>query len=103
MPAPEESVVARRKDLLSAAAVAIQACSGTVRARIGKKAVGKKPFKKLTPNSSTTLKVTLSKKGRQLVRKVKRGKKIRFAVSVAVKDAAGTGQTATRTVTIKRR
>ena len=88
---------------VTCAKTAIQACSGTVRAKIGKKAVGQKAFKKLTPNSSTTVKVTLSRKGRQLVRKVKKGKKIKFVVSVAVKDAAGTGQTATRTVTIKRR
>jgi Nidogen-like/Carboxypeptidase regulatory-like domain len=85
------------------AKTAIQACSGTVGVRIGKKAVGKKAFKKLKPNSSTTVKVKLSKKGRELVRKVKRGKKVRFAVSAAVRDAAGIGKTAKRTVTIKRR
>ena len=85
------------------AKTAVQACSGTVRARIGKKLVGKKAFKKLKPNGSTTVKVKLSKKGRKLVRKVKTGKKVRFAVSVAVRDAAGIGQTATRTVAIKRR
>ena len=84
------------------AKTAIQACSGTVGAKIGKKAVGKKSFKKLKPNGSTTVKVKLSKKGLKLVRKVKRGKKIKFVLTVAVRDAAGIGETAKRTVTIKR-
>ena len=49
------------------------------------------------------MKVKLSKKGLKLVRKVKRGKKIKFAVSVAVLDAAGIGATRSARSPIKRR
>jgi len=46
--------------------------------------------------------MTLSKAGRKLVAKVKRGKKLKIALTVTVKDAAGKGATARRTVSVRR-
>ena len=70
--------------------------------KIGKKAVGSRKFKKLKPGKSAKVKVTLTKKGRKLVRKVKKGKKVKFALRVTVRDASGAGATARRTVSIRR-
>jgi hypothetical protein len=43
-----------------------------------------------------------AREGSKLVAKVKRGKKFKIAVTVTVKDAAGTGATAKRTVSVRR-
>jgi hypothetical protein len=87
---------------ITCAKSAKKACKGKVSAKIGKKAVGSHAFSKLKRGKSAAVKITLSKKGRALVKKAKKGKKIPFAVSVAVSDAAGSGAIAKRTVGLRR-
>jgi hypothetical protein len=78
------------------------ACAGTVTAKLGRKLIAKRGYKRLKPGAKTNLKVPLSKAGRRLVAKVKRGKKLKIALTVTVKDAAGKGATAKRTVSVRR-
>ncbi len=78
------------------------ACSGKLSAKLGKKAVGSKSFKKLKPGKSATVRIALNKKGRALVKKAKKGKKIKFALRSTIKDAAGKGATVKRTVSVRR-
>lgn len=82
--------------------VAIKACSGKVRAKIGRRAAGARSFRKLKPRRSARVRLKLSRKARRRVRRVERGKKIRFALSVTVRDAAGRGKTVKHTVVIRR-
>jgi hypothetical protein len=77
-------------------------CSGNVKARIGKRAVGAKGFKGLRPGKTATVRIALNKKGRALVRRVKKGKRIKFAVTTTIRDAAGAGAVASRTLSVRR-
>jgi hypothetical protein len=81
---------------------AITACAGKLTVKLGGKVVAHKSYKKLKPGKTAKLKVTLSKKGRAGVAKVKKGKKFKLSVSATVKDAAGKGATAKKTVTLRR-
>ena len=87
---------------VACAKTARTACAGTVTAKLGKKTIAKKGYKGLKAGKTSRLKLTLSKAGRTLVAKVKRGKKMKIAVTVTVKDAAGKGATAKRTVSVRR-
>ena len=78
------------------------ACAGKLSAKIGKKAVGSKSFKKLKPGKTATVRITLNKKGRALVKRVKKGKKVKFVLATSIKDAAGKGATAKRTLSVRR-
>jgi hypothetical protein len=51
---------------------------------------------------TSQLQLPLSKAGRKLVAKVKRGKKLKIVLTVTVRDAAGAGATAKRTVSVRR-
>jgi hypothetical protein len=84
------------------AAAAKSSCGGKVAVRIGKKKVGSRSFLGLKPGKTATVKVKLNKKGRKLVKKVKRGKKVKFKLRITVRDAAGAGKTVSKTVKIKR-
>jgi hypothetical protein len=77
-------------------------CSGNVKARIGKRAVGGKSFRRLRPGRSATVRIALNKRGRALVRRVKKGKRIRFALTTTIRDAGGAGATTRRTITVRR-
>ena len=88
------------RDLLRKAAK--KACAGTVTAKLGRKVIAKRSYKGLKPGATRRLKLTLSKSGRKLVAKVKRGKKFKLTVTATVKDAAGKGATAKRTVSVRR-
>jgi hypothetical protein len=81
---------------------AIQACAGRVSARIGRRGVGSKRFTKLAPGKSKTVKVKLTRKGRALVRRVKKGKRVRFSIAVSIRDATGAGLTTRRTLRLRR-
>jgi hypothetical protein len=81
---------------------AITACAGKVTVKLGGKVVAGKSYKKLKPSKTAKLKVALSKKGRASVAKVKKGKKFKLTVTATVKDAAGKGATAKKTVTLRR-
>jgi hypothetical protein len=87
---------------VSCAKAAKTACAGAVTAKLGKKVIAKRSYKGLRPGKTSGLEVKLSKAGRKLVAKVKRGKKLKIAVTVTVKDAAGTGATVKRTVSVRR-
>jgi hypothetical protein len=87
---------------IACAKAAKKACAGTVTAKLGKKVVAKKAYKGIKPGKSAKLKVPLSKKGRAAVAKLKRGKKFKLSVTATVKDAAGKGATAKRTVSLRR-
>jgi hypothetical protein len=87
---------------VSCAKAAKTACAGAVTAKLGKKVIAKRSYKGLKPGKTNGLEVKLSKAGRKLVAKVKRGKKLKIAVTVTVKDAAGTGATVKRTVSVRR-
>jgi hypothetical protein len=78
------------------------ACAGKVTVKLAGKVVARKSYKKVKPGKTVKLKVTLSKKGRASVAKVKHGKKLKLNVTATVKDAAGKGATAKKTVTIRR-
>jgi hypothetical protein len=77
-------------------------CAGAVTAKLGKKTIAKKAYKGLKPGKTSRVKLALSKAGRKAIAKVKRGKKFKIAVTVTVKDAAGTGAAAKRTVSLRR-
>jgi hypothetical protein len=64
--------------------------------------IAKRSYKRLKPGRTSRLQLPLSKAGRKLVAKVKRGKKLKIALTVTVRDAAGAGATAKRTVTVRR-
>ena len=64
--------------------------------------IAKRRYKGLKPGKTSRLECPLSKTGRKLVAKVKRGKKMKLTVTATVKDAAGTGATAKRTVSVRR-
>lgn len=87
---------------VSCAKAAKTACAGAVTAKLGKKTIAKKSYKGLKAGKTSRLKLTLSKAGRKAIAKVKRGKKLKIAVTVTVKDAAGTGAVAKRTVSLRR-
>ena len=78
------------------------ACAGKVTVKLGGKLVGSKTYKKIKPGKTVKVKVTLSKKGRARIAKVKKGKKFKLVLTATVKDAAGKGATAKKTVTLKR-
>jgi hypothetical protein len=78
------------------------ACAGAVTAKLGRKTIAKRSYKGLKPGASKRLAIKLSKAGRKAVAKVKRGKKFKIAVTVTVRDAAGKGATARRTVSLRR-
>ena len=67
-----------------------------------RKTIAKGSYKGLKPGSTKRLSIKLSKSGRKAVAKVKRGKKFKVAVTVTVRDAAGRGATAKRTVSLRR-
>ena len=87
---------------VACAKVARTACAGAVTAKLGKKTIAKKRYKGLKPGKTSRLEVALSKAGRKAVAKVKRGKRMKIALTVTVRDAAGTGATARRTVSVRR-
>ncbi|HET8949381.1 MAG TPA: nidogen-like domain-containing protein [Solirubrobacteraceae bacterium] len=87
---------------VSCAKTARTACAGAVTAKLGKKVIAKRSYKGLKAGRTSSLQVKLSKAGRKLVARVKRGKKLKIALTVTVRDAAGTGATAKRTVTVRR-
>jgi hypothetical protein len=87
---------------IACASTAKAACAGAVKVKIGKTAVGAKSFKSLKPGKAVVVKIALTRKGRALVSKVKRGKKVRFAVAASVRDAAGAGATSRRTLAVRR-
>ena len=87
---------------ISCAKTAKKACAGAVTAKLGRKVIAKRGYKGLKRGATTRLKVPLSKAGRKLVAKVKRGKKLKLTVTATVKDAAGKGATAKRTVSVRR-
>jgi nidogen-like/carboxypeptidase family protein len=87
---------------VACAKAAKTACSGAVTAKLGKKVIAKRAYKGLKPGKTSRLQVKLSKAGRKLVAKVKRGKKLKIALTVTVKDAAGAGATTKRTVSVRR-
>jgi hypothetical protein len=87
---------------IACASIAKAACAGAVKVKIGKKAVGAKTFKNLKPGKAVVVKIALTRKGRALVSKVKRGKKVKFAIAASVRDAAGAGATSTRTLSVRR-
>jgi protocatechuate 3,4-dioxygenase beta subunit len=78
------------------------ACAGKVTVKFGGKIVGSRTFKKITPGKTLKVKITLSKKGRARIAKLKKGKKYKLVLSATVKDAAGKGATARKTITLKR-
>jgi Nidogen-like/Carboxypeptidase regulatory-like domain len=78
------------------------ACAGKVTVKLGGKLVGSKTYKKIKPGKTVKVKVTLSKKGRARIAKVKKGKKFKLVLTATVKDAAGKGATAKKTITLKR-
>ena len=71
-------------------------------AKLGRKVIAKRRYQRLKAGKKSRLRLTLSKPGRKLVAKVKRGKKLKITVIVSVKDAAGKGATARRTVSVRR-
>jgi nidogen-like/carboxypeptidase family protein len=81
---------------------AITACAGKVTVKLTGKVVAHKSYKKLKPGKTAKLTVALSKKGRASIAKLKHGKKFKLSVSATVKDAAGKGATAKKTVTLRR-
>jgi hypothetical protein len=87
---------------IACAASARGACAGKLTARIGKKVAGSKSFKKLAPGKVATVRIALTKKGKALVRRVRKGKKVKFALTTTVKDAAGSGVAPKRTVAVRR-
>jgi hypothetical protein len=87
---------------VACAASASQACAGVVKAKIGKKAVGKKRYKGVKAGKRRTVKLALNSRGRALVKKVKPGRKVKFVITVTVKDAAGQGVTVKRTISVRR-
>jgi hypothetical protein len=78
------------------------ACAGKVTVKLAGKVVARKSYKKLKPGKTAKLKIALTKKGRASVAKVKHGKKFKLSVTATVKDAAGKGATAKKTVTLRR-
>ena len=78
------------------------ACAGKVTVKLGGKLVGSKTYKKIKPGKTVKVKVTLSKKGRARIAKVKKGKKFKLVLTATVKDGAGKGATAKKTITLKR-
>ena len=78
------------------------ACAGKVTVKLAGKVIARKSYKKLKPGKTAKLKVALSKKGRASVAKVKHGKKFKLNLTATVKDAAGKGATAKKTVTLRR-
>jgi hypothetical protein len=87
---------------ISCAKSARTACAGTVTAKLGRKVIAKRRYQRLKAGKKSRLRLTLSKPGRKLVAKVKRGKKLKITVIVSVRDAAGKGATARRTVSVRR-
>jgi hypothetical protein len=83
-------------------ASASQACGGTLKAKIGRKAAGTKRYNGVKPGKRRTVTLALSKRGRALVRKVAKGRKVKFVLALTVTDAAGKGLTAKRTVSVRR-
>jgi hypothetical protein len=77
-------------------------CAGKVTVKFGGKVVGSKTYKKIKPGKTVKVKVTLSKKGRGRIAKVKKGKKFKLVLTATVKDASGKGATAKKTITLKR-
>lgn len=77
-------------------------CAGKVTVKLVGKVVGSKTYKKIKPGKTVKVKVTLSKKGRGRIAKVKKGKKFKLVLTATVKDAAGKGATAKKTITLKR-
>ena len=98
--------VALRKGKLlvpvACAKTARTACAGAVTAKLGRKTIAKGNYKGLKPGATKRLALKLSKAGRKAVAKVKRGKRFKVAVTVTVRDAAGRGATAKRTVSLRR-
>lgn len=87
---------------VACAASASQACAGSVTAKIGKKAVGKRSYKGVEAGKRRAVKVALDKRGRKLVKKkAAQGRKVKFVVIVKVTDAAGKGVTAKRTISVQ--
>ena len=84
------------------APTAVTACSGKVAAKIRKKAAGSKRFSKLKPGKTVTVRIKLNKKGRAAVRRTKKGKKVKIALTVTIRDASGVGETARRTLRVRR-
>jgi hypothetical protein len=87
---------------IACAAAAKVACAGKVTVKLAGKVVARKGYSKIKAGKTKKLKVKLSKKGRARLAKVKKGKKIKLKVTATVKDAAGKGATAKRTVTVRR-
>jgi hypothetical protein len=87
---------------IACAKAAKKACAGTVTVKLGRKVVARKAYKGIKRGKSAKLSIPLSKAGRAAIAKVKRGKKFKLTVSATVKDAAGKGATAKRTVSLRR-
>ena len=87
---------------IACAKTAKKACAGTVTVKLGRKVVARKNYKGIKRGKSAKLSIPLSKAGRAAIAKIKRGKKIKLASSATVKDAAGKGATAKRTVSVRR-
>lgn len=81
---------------------ASRACAGTVTARVGKRTIGRRAFKRLKPGKQATIVVKLTAKGRALVSRA-HGKKPRITVTVTVRDGRGAGRPMHRTVKVGRR
>jgi Carboxypeptidase regulatory-like domain/Nidogen-like len=87
---------------IACAPVAKLACAGKVTVALKGKVLGSKRYRNVKPGKTARVKVAFSKRGRSRIAKIKRGKKIKLRVTATVKDAAGTGATAKRTVTLRR-
>ena len=87
---------------IACAKTAKKACAGTVTVKLGSKVVARKNYKGIKRGKSAKLSIALSKAGRTAIAKLKRGKKFKLSVSATVKDAAGKGAIAKRTVSLRR-
>jgi hypothetical protein len=87
---------------IACAPTANTGCAGKVTVKLGRKAIGSKRYKGIKPGKTARVKVALTKRGRARLAKLRHGKKVKLRVTATVRDAAGVGVTATRTVTVRR-
>ena len=78
------------------------ACAGKVTVKLGGKLVGSKTYKKIKPGKTVKVKVTLSKKGRARIAKVKKGKRVQAGPDGHGQGRGRQGRDRQETITLKR-